>query len=209
MYNLLSIQQKTLFVMGNVDNNRINTFITDLLSVEKHTLKAVKKQKDTDKVKADSEAFEMLQQMEKTLAAQVNNLQQAAKKYGDESSKSLKSKLTGFLGTIAGLVDSARKDPISKMMRDNYTAVAMITAGNTMLKSTALAVDDEELQHIAGNHLKELARLTTEISRVLPLVVARELVDDRQEADRIGKMAVEKTQKAWNAENVNKGKDIV
>jgi len=209
MYNLLLIQQKTLFVMGNVDNNRINTFITDLLSVEKHTLKAVKKQKDTDKVKADSEAFEMLQQMEKTLAAQVNNLQQAAKKYGDESSKSLKSKLTGFLGTIAGLVDSARKDPISKMMRDNYTAVAMITAGNTMLKSTALAVDDEELQHIAGNHLKELARLTTEISRVLPLVVARELVDDRQEADRIGKMAVEKTQKAWNAENVNKGKDIV
>jgi|AntDeeMinimDraft_6_1070357.scaffolds.fasta_scaffold05080_2 deoxyhypusine synthase len=195
--------------MGNVDNNRINTFITDLLSVEKHTLKAVKKQKDTDKVKADSEAFEMLQQMEKTLTAQVNHLQEAAKKYGDESSESLKSKLTGFLGTIAGLVDSARKDPISKMMRDNYTAVAMITAGNTMLKSTALAVDDEELQHTAGNHLKELAQLTTEISRVLPLVVVRELVDDPKEADRIGKMAVEKTQKAWNAENVNKGKEIV
>lgn len=194
--------------MGNIDENRVHTFITDLLSVEKHTLKAVEKQKNSKGIQADDEAYELLEYMEKTLRRQVENLEEAADRFGDEGGN-IKTALSGFLGTVAGLVDTARKDPVSKLMRDNYTAVAMITAGNTMLKSTALAIDDEDLQHVAGNHLKELARLTTEISRVLPLSVVRELVDDEEEAERIGQMAVEKTQKAWNAENVKKGKEIV
>jgi len=78
-----------------------------------------------------------------------------------------------------------------------------------MLKATALAADDEDLQHIAGNHLAELARLVTEISRVLPLSVVTELVDDKEEAEKIGQKAVEKTQKAWKGENIKKAPNLV
>jgi hypothetical protein len=93
-------------------------------------------------------------------------------------------------------------------MRDNYTAIAMITAGHTMLMATAVAEEDENLQQIAGNSLQELAQLTVEINRVLPLSVARGLIDDKEEADRVGKLAVEKTGKAWKWENLQNAEDV-
>ena len=186
--------------MTHIDESRVHNFISDLKSVEKHTLKAVKNQKESKGVKSDKEAYELLQHIEKALALQVEKLDKAGARYGNNGSTTdnVKSKLTGFFGTIAGMIDQARKDPVSKLMRDNYTAIAMITSGHTMLKTTALIVEDEELQHLAGSSLKELAQITTEISRYLPLAVARELVDDQEEANRIGKIAMDKTQKAWN-----------
>ncbi len=196
--------------MTHIEESQVHKYISDLRSVETHTLKAVKNQEESKGAKSDEKAYELLQHIEKALALQVQKLDKAAARYksGSSTADGVKSKLTGFLGTIAGMIDQARKDPVSKLMRDNYTAIAMITSGHTMLKTVALIIEDEELQHLAGNSLKELAQITTEISRYLPLAVARELVDDKEEAERIGKTAMEKTQKAWNAENIEKGKDI-
>jgi hypothetical protein len=195
--------------MSQLDEEQVHGYIADLKSVENHTLNAVKKQKEAKGAKSDEEAYALLQHIEKALSMQVEKLDKAASRFGSSTTSNVKNTLTGITGTIAGMIDQARKDPVSKLMRDNYTAIAMITSGHTMLKTVALIIEDEDLQHLAGNSLKELAQITTEISRYLPLAVARELVDNDKEANRIGHTAMEKTQKAWNSENVKKGKDIV
>ncbi len=186
----------------------MHNFLSDLLSVEKHTLEAVKKQKEIGEIKSDEEAYDVLQHIEKTLALQVDTLHGAAERFGSKAVKDVKSAITGLFGKAASAIAKKRVDPASKAMRDNYTAIAMITAGHTMLMATAVAEEDEELQHIAGNSLKELAQLTVEINRILPLSVARGLIDDRKEADRIGKLAVEKTQKAWKWENLQNAEKV-
>ncbi len=195
--------------MKNVDERRMHTYIADLVAATKHTLKAVEEQKESAHVMPDDDAFALLQLMEKKLRGQIPKLSKQSDRFESESFEGTKRKLAGFLGTIAGLIDKARKDPVSQLMRDNYTAVALLTASNITLKSAALAADDEELQHIAGSNLQELAQLTTEISRYLPLGVARELIDNDEEAERIGKIALEKTQKAWKSENIKDREKVV
>ncbi|MDX1585495.1 MAG: hypothetical protein R3222_02080 [Balneolaceae bacterium] len=195
--------------MSRVDKDRIGNFVSDLHSLEKHVLNAIQKQKESDKIQEISEAVELLDLLEDALTEQSQRLNQAAVRYDSAITTELKSKLAGFAGSLAGLVDGARKDPVSKLMRDNYTALSMLAAGHTMLKATALAADDEDLQHIAGNHLAELAQLVTEVSRVLPLSVVRELLDDPEQAEEIGQLAIEKTQKAWKGENIREAPEIV
>lgn len=195
--------------MSNIDKERIHNFISDLLSLERHVLNAIQKQKQSEAIQKSKEASELLNLLEDSLSNQVDNLEKAANLYGSPIANEVKSKIAGFAGTIAGLVDTARKDPISKILRDDYTAISMLAAGHTMLKATALSAEDEDLQHIAGNHLSELAQLITEISRVLPLSVVRELVDDEEEAEEIGRLAIEKTQKAWKGENIKKAPELV
>lgn len=195
--------------MSYVDKDRVHNFISDLLSLEKHVLNAIQKQKESEAVQQLEEASELLDLLEDHLSEQVVNLEKAANIYGSPIANELKSKIAGIAGSVAGLVDTARKDPVSKILRDDYTAVSMLAAGHTMLKATALAAEDEDLQHLAGNHLAELARLITEISKVLPLSVVEELVDDNEEAEKIGQKAVKKTQKAWKGENIKKAPNLV
>jgi hypothetical protein len=194
--------------MKHVEKERMHNFLSDLLSVEKHTLEAVKKQKEMGEVKADEEVYEILQHIEKTLAFQVDTLHGAAERFGSKAVKDVKSAISGLYGKAVGAIAKRRIDPASKAMRDNYTAISMITAGYTMLMTTAVAEKDENLQQIAGNSLQELAQLTVEINRILPLSVARGLIDNREEADRIGKLAVEKTGKAWKWENLQNAEDV-
>lgn len=200
---------KTDLFMSYVDKDRFHNFISDLLSLEKHVLNAIQKQKESEAVQQLEEASELLDLLEDHLSEQVVNLEKAANIYGSPIANELKSKIAGIAGSVAGLVDTARKDPVSKILRDDYTAVSMLAAGHTMLKATALAAEDEDLQHLAGNHLAELARLITEISKVLPLSVVEELVDDNEEAEKIGQKAVKKTQKAWKGENIKKAPNLV
>jgi hypothetical protein len=194
--------------MKNVEKERVHNFLSDLLSVEKHTLEAVKKQKEMGEIISDEESYEVLQHIEKTLSLQVRKLHGEAERFGSKAIKDVKSAISGLYGKAVGAIAKKRIDPASKAMRDNYTALAMITAGHTMLMATAVAEEDENLQQIAGNSLQELAQLTVEINRVLPLSVARGLIDDEEEADRVGKLAVEKTGKAWKWENLQNAEDV-
>ena len=91
------------------------------------------------------------------------------------------------------------------MMRDDYTALSMLATGYTMLHTHALTADDNEVADIALKHLGEITPVITEISRVLPLVVARESNDlDTDKSEEIGRKAMENTQKMWKAEQIKK-----
>lgn len=183
------------------EKKKITKYISDLKITQEHSLKVIRKQKEVEGIKTDEAAFRLIQKLEATFARQVEDLDKAIRDYGEVPSK-LKDKLSSVTSWAITSWAEDRRDPVSKNMRDNYTALALITAGYTMLKTVALADENKELQKVVGKNLQELAKLTVSVSKMIPVATAKEIIDDEQEAERISNLAIEKTQKAWSSENV-------
>jgi hypothetical protein len=187
-----------------MSTDKIKDYTADLLTLETHLFNAVKKQRTSDKAN-DSDAMELMNELDQILRNQINTLENHLDQLGGGRKSDLKELLGSFSGLAAGLIDTVRKDPVSKMLRDDYTALSMLATGYTMLHTHALAYDKDDLADIALKHLGEITPVITEISRVLPLVVARESNDlDRNKAEEIGQKAMENTQEMWKAEQIKK-----
>lgn len=187
-----------------MSTEKLKDYTADLLTLETHLFNAVKKQRTSERV-SDNDAMELMNELDQILRNQINALESHLDKLGGGRKSDLKELLGSFSGLAAGLIDTVRKDPASKMLRDDYTALSMLATGYTMLHTHALAVDDNNLADIALKHLGEITPVITEISRVLPLVVARESNDlDSDKSEEIGRKAMENTQKMWDAEQIKK-----
>ncbi len=194
--------------MSKPEKETLRDYTTDLLTLETHLLNAVKKQKSSEKVRI-GEAIELLHVLDKTLSVHTTVLEKKVKEMNGERKSKIKSKIGSFTGQIAGLVDTVREDPVSKMMRDDYCSLSMIAIGYTMLHTLALAANDKELAELSSGNLSDIAQLITETSRVVPVVVALETTDDEEKASKIWKEALENTQNAWSAENIADRPEIV
>ena len=89
-----------------------------------------------------------------------------------------KAAVATALGAFAGLYDKVRKDPVSRMLRDDYTALNMASFSYTMLHTTALAFHDEPVASLALKHLQDLTPLIMHLNEVVPHVVVKELQDE-------------------------------
>ena len=194
--------------MSKPEKETLRDYTTDLLTLETHLLNAVKKQKSSEKVRI-GEAIELLHVLDKTLFVHTTVLEKKVEGLNGERKGKIKSKIGSFTGQIAGLVDTVREDPVSKMMRDDYCSLSMIAIGYTMLHTLALAANDKELAELSSGNLSDIAQLITETSRVVPVVVALELTDDKENASKIWKEALENTQNAWSPENMAERHEIV
>jgi ferritin-like metal-binding protein YciE len=190
------------------DKDSLKTYTSDLLALETHFLNAVKKQKSSESVK-DEIVIDLLHELDKTISKNTSELETYLDSFEDKTLDDIKSKLASFAGSVAGLIDNARSDTVSKIVRDNYTALSMITVGYTMLHTLALANDDESLAEISEKHLKECTNMVTEISKVVPLAVANEVIDDKDKAEEIGQRALHNTQQAWKPDVVNQEPELV
>lgn len=190
------------------DKDSLKTYTSDLLALETHFLNAVKKQKSSESVK-DEIVIDLLHELDKIISKNTSELESYLDSFEDKTLDDIKSKLASFAGSVAGLIDNARSDTVSKIVRDNYTALSMITVGYTMLHTLALANDDESLAEISENHLKECTNMVTEISKVVPLAVANEVIDDKDKAEEIGQRALHNTQQAWKPDVVNQEPELV
>ncbi|HMB98344.1 MAG TPA: hypothetical protein VKM36_07675 [Balneolaceae bacterium] len=194
--------------MSKPDKETLRDYTADLLTLETHLLNAVKKQKSSEKVRI-GEAIELLHVLDKTLSVHTTVLEKKVEGLDGERKSKIKSKIGSFTGQIAGLVDTVREDPVSKMMRDDYCSLSMIAIGYTMLHTLALAAKDSELAELTSGNLSDIAQLITETSRVVPVVVASETTDDEQKAEEIWKEALKNTQDAWSTENMADRPEIV
>lgn len=64
---------------------------------------------------------------------------------------------------------------ISKILRDVYSALNLITISNTRLNTIGLALNSEDVANIALKHIEALAPLVEKISKLAPEVITREL----------------------------------
>lgn len=188
--------------MSTEKNNNLQTYTSDLHALERHFMNAVKKQKTSDRV-TDKRAVDLLNNLDKTASAHVQKLSAELDQMGAEVKSTIKSKIATFAGSVAGMIDSVRDDALSKMLRDDYAALSMITIGYTMLHTHALSNENHELAEMSKNHLDDCTILITQISKVIPMVTAYEINSDTDRAEEIGRQALENTQESWSAEHVN------
>ncbi|MDZ7717573.1 MAG: hypothetical protein U5K72_01985 [Balneolaceae bacterium] len=177
-----------------MSNKVIENYTTDLYELIKHTQTVIRTQKNSDKL-MNPKAVDLLHDIDMALTNQINSLEDMGI-LNSGTKKTVKDKLAKATGKIAGLVDSARDDAASKMIRDDYTALSMIASGYTMLHTTALSEDNDNLATFTQESLTRIAQLITDTSTVLPHIVAEEM-----DASDIADKAEENTQKAWKPEN--------
>jgi len=184
----------------------LQKYVSDMISVDKHILEAVERQLEGKELQLFPEAQQLVQRTKSTLSTNVREMEQHLERLGGEgAASSVQDAVASVLGAAAGLYDKVRSSTAAKMLRDDYTALSMSAIAHTMLHTTGLALGDKMIADMALRHLKSVTPLITQISRVIPLVVARELAED--EADlvdtTVGPESARLTQQAWDADHVN------
>ncbi len=181
----------------------LGQYVSDMQATEKHIHEAVTRQTDDESVKQQPEASRLINRLHQTLDTHINTLESHSKML-DASNSSIKDAIMSTLGAMAGLYDKVRTKQVSRMLRDDYTALSLAAISYTMLHTTALGLNDQRTADIALRHLKDLTPLITEISRIIPQVVAVELTEDHPNLNvSSAPESMRRTQEAWDAKHVN------
>lgn len=176
----------------------LKTYVNDMTALQKHILEAVERQIEDDRVKSEAQTIELIGKVKHTLTGQVSELQAQVERLGSQTGAAVKQTVSHVLGVFAGLLDKVRKDPVSKMLRDDYTALNLASFSYTMLHTTGLAFKDQAVADLALRHLQELTPLIIRFNEIVPNVVAAELADEGGGVDtEVGGEAIENTQQAW------------
>lgn len=175
---------------------KLQDYTTDLYALLKHTQKVVKTQKSSSKV-TNSKAVDLLHDIDVALTNQLNEFDAMDDLLNEGTVTTVKEKLATVAGSLAGLMDTQREDSVSKMLRDDYTALSMIASGYTMLHTAALGAGEDKLAEFTTTSLTTIAALITETSRIMPHIVANEL-----DVEQIAEAAETNTQECWNPENM-------
>lgn len=184
-----------------MNNDRITEYTTDLYNFNKHFLNVVQSQKESGKVES-KRAAALLNDIDVMLTNQIKEIENFEGLIDESGFEKVKETFASITGTIAGNLDAIRNDKVSKMIRDNYAALSMLASGYTMLNTLSIARKNDALASFAADNLEKLAVMITETSRILPFVVADELVEDSDEAERIGEQSMKETQLAWKPEHL-------
>ncbi|MDB6140541.1 MAG: hypothetical protein JWO94_3613, partial [Verrucomicrobiaceae bacterium] len=76
-----------------------------------------------------------------------------------------------------------RKHPVSRMLRDDFVALNVASVAYGMLYTSALAYQEEEVAAIALSHLNALPSQLTELGRLIPEAVVKELTEEYPQAN--------------------------
>lgn len=184
----------------------LQQYVSDMLAVERHILQPLETQSKDDRLNDHPEASRLIGKIESTVRSHINGLEQQLSSLGGDAGSPVKSAATTILGVAASAIDKVRTDPISKNLRDDYTALNLAAVSYTMLCTTGLALEDSTTANLAASFLEDYTPLITEINEVIPKVVVSELQDESEIVDvSAAPLAIRNTQKAWEGDHVHAG----
>jgi len=155
----------------------INSYVTDMLSLEEHIQKAVKGQLEdlADYPEVTRDLRQVLRQVEQ----HISDLRELSDRRKAEGPSDLVKRAgSALLGLGAGAVDLVRNEGLPKNLRDDYTAFSLATIGYLMLHTTALALQEQEIADLARQHFADYAQAVTLLHNVIPGAVVRFLRED-------------------------------
>lgn len=179
-------------------SNNLRMYINDMVALEKHILEAVERQQQDERVQKVPECKELVDKIHTILRAHVLTMENHSAAAGEQFGSTVKDAVSSVAGVVAGLYDKVRKHPVSRLLRDDYTALSLASTAYSMLYTTGLAIRELPIANVALRHLQELTPLVMELSRIIPGAVVRELAEDDPNIDQtILPLAQENTLKAW------------
>src|SRR5918995_1256663 len=159
----------------------INSYITDMLSLEEHLDKAITGQ--IEDLKDDPQVVAELKAVQRWVQHHVSDLKQLSEaRQATTATDAIKRAGSGVLGFAAGLIDLVRSEGLAKNLRDDYAALSLAAIGYVMLNTTALALDDREVADLASQHLRDYAKALVGLHSVIPAAVVRFLQQEGRPA---------------------------
>ncbi len=176
----------------------LKTYVNDMLSLQQHIHQALTHQYEDQNVKNDAQAYDLVGKLKSQIGHHLEDLEPQVARLGSEVMATIKQGVTQALGVAAGLYDKVRKDPVSRMLRDNYTALNMSSISYVQLHTTGLAYGDQAVADMALKHLNDLTPIIMQINQIMPNIVVKELTDEGPGIDTsVATMAITNTQAAW------------
>lgn len=176
----------------------LRMYVNDMVALEKHILEAIERQKNDANVAAMAGASKLITNIHRVLAEHVTIMENHAAALGGKGGAIIKETVSAVAGVVAGLYDKIRKDPVSRMLRDDYTALNLAAISYGMLHTTGLAFREMAIANIALKHLKDLTPLVIELNETVAGVVAQELMDEGGVDASAGATATSNIQQAWS-----------
>jgi ferritin-like metal-binding protein YciE len=183
---------------GENDRHSIQTYLSDMLALERHIAQPLQRQLDLGDTSKYGEAITVVSTLKGLTGSHVTALEQCLEQLGGHAASPVKSAWSGLLGAGAAAIDSVRKTKVSKNLRDDYTALNLAAVSYTMLYTTAVGLGDRTVADLAQRHLHDYARLVMQINQVIPAVVLQELADDGERiATSAGETIRQTTNEIW------------
>jgi ferritin-like metal-binding protein YciE len=155
----------------------INSYITDMLSLEEHIEKAVRGQ--LNDLEDYPEVTRDLKQVLRKVEQHVSDLQELSeRRKAQGASDAIKRAGSAVLGLGAAAIDLVRTEGLPKNLRDDYTAFSLATIGYLMLHTTALSLQEREVAELARQHFADYAQSVTLLHNVVPGAVVRYLREE-------------------------------
>ena len=177
------------------------TYVSDLLALERHLYEAVDRQAADSSVLDYPQAKALVERLHSTARTHRDNLDVHLRALGGHSTSAVKEALTSVLGMAAGVLDKVRPYAVSKMLRDDYTALSMAAISYTMLHTAALAFKENATAELSRKHLQDWTPLIVDISEAIPFIVVRELERDSLAVEpNVASEALKNTHGAWTRE---------
>jgi hypothetical protein len=192
---LMSSQDKSM----KARSDTLQQYVSDMIAVEDHIAAAVKRQtEDKDVYQHNPKASQIINEIAQMTEQHSEHLKQHLETLGGDPAKGLKEIATSALGAIAGMYDKMRNETVSKMLRDDYTALNLAAVSYTMLHTTGLALQDQKTADVALRHLKHYASIIMDINQIIPNVVVEDLRNDVPIMNEMSaQQAMENSQSAW------------
>lgn len=179
-------------------SENIHMYVNDMAALEKHILEAFARQRADERVQADPACAALIEELHSAAEGRLRDIENHAASFAGPSGGAIKEAVAGIAGVVAGLYDKVRKHPLSRMLRDDSTALSLTATGYSMLYTTGLAVRDLAVANVALRHLRGITPQIMSLSHVIPAIVVKELAEDDPAVDHsaVG-IAQEKIKAAW------------
>lgn len=181
------------------ENDKVEKYTTDMLGVLRHISQAVERHCKDDHVRGFPSAKALLDQVRQQIDRQRSLLEAHIEShFGARVSMGVKDAVTSVTGFLTGLYGQVRTEEVSKILRDDITAVHFATTCYSMLSATALAFNDKTTSELASRSMRELTPLVMELGKTIPQVVIEEFAQEGMQIDRaVIQESVRQLENAW------------
>jgi ferritin-like metal-binding protein YciE len=184
------------------ERHSLATYVSDMLALERHVRIPFDAQNADDDFSRIGNASQIVIRLATTSDDHIEQLQGCLATLGGHEAAGIKNAISQLEGFVAGAIDKTRKTKVTKALRDDYTALALCSAGYTALLATANAMGETNVAAVASELLEDYAGLMVDIGRALPEIVVRELAAIGLDLDvTTAEASVQQVEQAWRARN--------
>lgn len=178
----------------------LKTYISDQHALISHGLTAIRRQVDNLRNSNHKEAFNLVQDFQRTLETHLTMLDARLKGLGGSATSPVKDAVSALAGVAAGIINAIRPEEAAKSIRDDYTYLSLVSVSYLMLHTTSAGLGDRETATLAERGYQDCARMIMQIDRVIPNLVIEELRQDGLNIQDVSEECRNLVKRSWNRE---------